>query len=286
MSLRILSFLLFVGAVASAPASERPGKPVAFDPAQSPEMVVILPKDGIEETKAGAPVKLAFDANINYGRAFSTLGDGRLDSQDIDGYGVRWLGSDQLEIAKLKGTTTKAGAIAYGVAARIEETPTSYLLHMSLVDKRQETPFDLMRSLYTVKSFEPDEARAQLLKPIVHFRTEIDSEYGPDSLRANFERLGEPARWNRVMADRFGLRNEAAFYTLPSVIPGVSIRYVLDVFPYRNGSKAVISGQIVGAPTSENTRGCPGNPWFDAEPDPFDCARLTSDRLMGSIGAR
>lgn len=253
MSLRILSFLLFAGAVASAPASERPGKPVAFDPAQSPEVVVILPKEGIEETKAGAPAKLAFDANINHGRVFSTLGDGRPDSQDIDGYGVRWLGSNQLEVAKLKGTTTKAGVIAYGVAARIEETPTTYLLHMSLIDKRQETPFDLMRGLYTVKSFEPDEARAQLLKPIVHFRTEIDSEYGPDSLRGNFERLGEPTRWNRVMADRFGLRKEAKFYTLPSAAPGVSVRYVLDVFPYRNGSKVVISGQVVGAPTTENT---------------------------------
>lgn len=253
MKQRILALLLLTGTIAPATAAERSGKPVPFDPAQSREVVLVLPKEGIEETKFGAPADLAFNANINYGQAFSILGTNQPDSQDIDGFGVRWLGGDQLEVAKLKGTTTKTGFISYGVNARVEETPTSYLLHMSLVDKRQETPFDLMRSLYSVKSFEPDEAMAQLLKPIVHFRTEVDSEYGPDSLRANFERLGEPARWNRVMAKRFGLRKEAAFYTLPSTIPGVSIRYVLDVFPYRNGSKAVISGQIVGAPTSENT---------------------------------
>lgn len=253
MNLRILSLLLLLGSVASASASDRPDKALPFDSSQSPEVVVLLPKDGIEETKTGAPADLAFNANINYGRTFSILGDNRVDSQDIDGYSVRWLGPNQLEVAKLKGTTTKTGIISYGVDARIEETPTSYRLHMSLVDKRQETPFDLMRSLYTVKSFEPEEARAQLLKPIVHFRMEVDSEFGPDSLRANFERLGEPARWNRVMADRFGLRKEARFYTLPSSMPGVSIHYVLDVFPYRDGSKAAISGQIVGAPTSENT---------------------------------
>lgn len=253
MKLWILGLMLLVGSISSVLAGERTGKPVAFDPAQSPEVVVVLPKEGIEETKSGTPADLAFNANINYGRAFSTLGDGRTNSQDIDGYGVRWIDRNQLEVAKLKGTTTKTGVIAYGVDVRVEETPTSYLLHMSLVDKRQETPFDLMRSLYTVKSFEPDEARAQLLKPIVHFRAEIDCEYAPDSLRGNFERLGEPTLWNRVMADRFGLRKDARFYTLPSAIPGVSIRYVLEVFPYRNGSKAVISGQIVGASTSENT---------------------------------
>lgn len=253
MKLRILGLLLLAGSVAPVAAADRPGKAIPFDPARSPEVVLVFPKEGIEETKSGAPTDLAFNANINYGRSFSILGAGDHDSQDIDGYGVRWLGRDQLEVAKLKGTTTKTGIISYGVDARVEETPTSYRLHMTLVDKRQETPFDLMRSLYTVKSFEPEEARAQLLKPIVHFRTEIDSEYGPDSLRANFERLGEPTRWNRVMASRFNLRKEAKFYTLPSAIPGVSIRYVLDVFPYRNGSKAVISGQIVGAPTSEST---------------------------------
>lgn len=253
MGLKISYILLFLGVVTSASASDRPGKPLPFDPSQSADVVVVLPKHGIEETKSGAPTELAFNANINYGRTFSTLGSGTHNSQDIDGYSVRWLGPTQLEVAKLKGTTTKTGFISYGVAARIEETPTSYNLHMSLADKRQETPFDLMRSLYTVRSFEPDEARIQLLKPIVHFRTEVDSEFGADSLRANFERLGEPARWNHVMASRLGLREEARFYTLPSSVPGVSIQYVLDVFPYRNGSKAVISGQIVGAPTSENT---------------------------------
>lgn len=251
--LQMLGILLLAGLIAPVAASERSGKPMEFDPAQSPEVVVILPREGIEETKAGAPDNLVFNANINYGRAFSRMGDGRLDSRDIDGYGVRWLGKDQLEVAKLKGTTTKTGVISYSVAARVEETSTAYKLHMALKDKRQETPFDLARTLYTVKSFEPDEARAQLLQPIVHFQMEIDSQYGPDSLRGNFERLGEPARWNRIMAGRFGLRQEAKFYSLPSTIRGVSILYVLDVFPYRNGAKAKIMGEIVGAPTSENT---------------------------------
>lgn len=117
------------------------------------------------------------------------------------------------------------------------------------------------------------EARAQLLKPIVHFRTEIDSEYGPDSLRANFERLGEPARWNRVMSDRFGLRKEAKFYTLPSAIPDVSIRYMLEVFPYRNGSKGDLGADCRGPDLGEH-RGCPGDPSFDAGSDSVDCARL------------
>lgn len=246
-----LMLLLFT--TMSAWANDRPGKPLPFDPAQSPEIVVILPKAGIEETKTGAPTELAFNANINYGRAFSTLGNAQYDSQDIDGYSVRWLDRNHLEVAKLKGTTTKMGAISYMVDMRVEETPTNYALYLSLMDKRQETPFDLMRTLYTVKSFETEEAREQLLKPIVHFRTEVDSEFGADSLRANFERLGRPARWNRVVAERLNLGKEAQFFTLPSPIPGVSVQYVLDVFPYRNGAKAVITGQIVGAPTSPNT---------------------------------
>lgn len=255
MNLKFPYVLLLLGAIVSAPASasDRPGKPMPFDASQGAEVVVVLPKEGIEETKTGAPSDLAFNANVNYGRSFSTMGSGSHNSQDIDGYSVRWLGPQLLEVAKLKGTTTKTGFISYGVAARVEETPEHYRLHMSLVDKRQETPFDLMRSLYTVRSFEPDEARAQLLKPIVHFRTEVDSQFGADSLRANFQRLGEPARWNQVMASRFGLRPEAKFYTLPSSMPGVSVQYVLEVFPYRNGSKAIVSGQIVGAPTSGNT---------------------------------
>ena len=253
MNLKIPVTLLLLGLIASASASDRPGKPLPFDPSQSPEIVLVLPKDGIEETKSGAPTDLAFSANVNYGRSFSTLGSGSHNSQNIDGYEVRWLGRNALEVAKLKGTTTKTGFISYGVALRVEETIANYRLHLSLTDKRQETPFDLMRSLYTVKSFEPDEAQALLLKPIVHFRTEVDSEFGADSLRANFERRGEPARWNPVMANRFGLGKDSRFYTLPSPIQDTSIQYTLEVFPYRAGSKAVISGQIVGAPTSENT---------------------------------
>lgn len=249
----LCGLMLILFSTLPAWANDRPGKPLPFDPAQSPEIVVILPKEGIEETKGGAPTELAFNANINYGRAFSTLGNAQYDSQDIDGYSVRWLQPNQLEVAKLKGTTTKTGAISYAVDLRAKETATTYALHMSLTDKRQETPFDLMRSLYTVKSFEADEAREQLLKPIVHFRTEVDSEFGADSLRANFERLGQPARWNRIMAKRFNLDKDAQFFTLPSTTPGVSVQYVLDVFPYRNGAKAVITGQIVGAPTSPNT---------------------------------
>lgn len=130
--------ILFLGLIAPAAANERSGKPMEFDPTQSPEVVVVLPKSGIEETKSGAPFNLGFNANINYGRAFSRMGDGRPDSRDIDGYGVRWLGRDQLEVAKLKGTTTKTGNISYSVAARMEETrrATSSTCPFGTSDKR------------------------------------------------------------------------------------------------------------------------------------------------------
>jgi hypothetical protein len=229
------------------------GKPVDFDPSAVQPITIILPKTGIEEVNSGRLMPLAFDANINYGRAFSTTGYGVIDSQDIDGYDLRWRNPRLAEVRKLKGTTTKTGVMYYNVDVDTAEQPDHYVMTLRLRDKYQYTPFDLARKLYTVTSFEPEEAISQLQRPIIHFRMEIDSQFDAESVRANFERLGEPALWNQVMADRFGAREKAEFYSIEPGINGVYVRYLLDVFPYRTGSKAVIVGQIVGAPTSDHT---------------------------------
>ena len=229
------------------------GKPLEFDPSTMPPVTIILPKAGIEEIRDGRLMPLAFDANINYGRAFSTTASWYLNSQDIDGYDVRWRDLHHAEVRKLKGTTTKTGVMYYNVDVDTAEEQDRYVMTLRMGNKFQYTPFDLARKLYTVSSFEPEEALSQLHRPIVHFRVEIDSQFDADSVRANFERLGQPAQWNQVMADRFGSQEKSKFYSIEPGMNGVFVRYLLDVFPYRTGSKVVIVAQIVGAPTSENT---------------------------------
>lgn len=250
---KVLFAILALLIAAPGAALAQKGKPLEFDPVSTARVTIILPKQGIEETRDGRLMPIAFDANVDFGRAFSTMGYGVIDSQDIQGYGFRWHDQGRGEVQKIKGTTTKAGIIYYGVDAETTDQGDHYAITLRLADKYQYTPFDLARKLYTVESFTPGEALSQLQRPIVHFKTEIDSEYDAESVRANFERLGEPARWNDLMADRFGAKEATAFYSVDSGQPGTLVRYMLDVFPYRNGSKVVISGQIVGTTTSERT---------------------------------
>ena len=84
----------------------------------------------------------------------------------------------------------------------------------------------------------------------LHYRFEIDSPYPSDAVMANFLRLGAPIQRQRGFADPvtgriFRQNFRLSYYNIPA-------DYTVEVFPFRNGSKAVIHMEL---PTVENNRG-------------------------------
>jgi len=226
---------------------------IEFDPATAAPVRIVIPRDVFFESAGSRLANFAFATDLVQSPAYQTSG-GTV-TRKIGGYNVGWTNEQppRLGIEKLAGSITKTGYMAYVADVATNATSAGWTLDVRLSSKYQHTPFDLLQGRYRVDSFTPNEARAQLLRPVLHFREEFVSPYPVESIRANFERIATPAAPNPVIVRAFtgaGLQRMPAVYRLGEQGQMPQLIYALDVYPYRNGSKAVVAGELIGEETS------------------------------------
>lgn len=83
------------------------------------------------------------------------------------------------------------------------------------------------------------------------YKFEVDSPYNTDSVTANFMRNAEVRTDRQGFADPVTGKIYSTYYV--ARLNGRNMPFVVQVYPYRNGSKAVIHATIPGQETSPNT---------------------------------
>ena len=89
---------------------------------------------------------------------------------------------------------------------------------------------------FDVPSFNPNDLQNTIRNGSVFFKFEIDSQYGIDSVAANFKRLSKKAGRGNFITNR-----------------DKEVPFQFKAEPYRNGSKVMLEVVIFAAETSKNT---------------------------------
>lgn len=104
---------------------------------------------------------------------------------------------------------------------------------------------------FPLPDFTDENLRQHLGALQILYKFEVDSPYNADSVTANFMRNAEARTARQGWADPVTGKIYSTYYV--SKLRGKDMTYVVQVYPYRNGSKAVIHATITGQETSPNT---------------------------------
>lgn len=104
---------------------------------------------------------------------------------------------------------------------------------------------------FPLPNFTDENLRQQLGALQLVYKFEVDSPYNTDSVTANFMRNAEVRTDRQGFADPVTGKIYSTYYV--AKLNGRNMPFVVQVFPYRNGSKAVIHATIPGQETSPNT---------------------------------
>ncbi len=144
---------------------------------------------------------------------------------------------------------TAGSGVRYKVAYDIEEGDSGYSASLTPVAKKEYQEGVVLP--FGVPDFGRNDVRSTLLSAELRYSFEIDSEYGPSSVYANFDRLLESNQFSEGERDAVtGQIFEEEFITR---VEGREVTFMLDVHPYRDGSKAVIHAKLPAIETDKNT---------------------------------
>lgn len=104
---------------------------------------------------------------------------------------------------------------------------------------------------FPLPDFTDDHLRRHLTGLQIVYKFEVDSPYNSDSVTANFMRNAEAKSIRTGWADPVTGKIYSSYYV--SKLRGRDLTYTVQVYPYRNGSKAVIHAIVPGVETSPNT---------------------------------
>jgi hypothetical protein len=142
-------------------------------------------------------------------------------------------------LPKYRGETETeySSFVRYSVLVDTKESDDNYTITLEPTHREIST-----NSRYDVPNFSEAKLLDFLSEATVRFRVEIDSPYNTESTYANFKRLLAEDVLKEPQVDKVtGKIYKSAFY-FPQ--HRKRARLLLDVFPYRNGSKAVISVEM------------------------------------------
>jgi hypothetical protein len=144
----------------------------------------------------------------------------------------------------------RAGSgIKYLVSYLVNESASGYTVR--LIAKEYETYQDGLVLKIPVPKYGTKELRDTLLAANLHYRFEIDSPYKPEAVYSNFIRLTKRESFRsgekdpvtgKIFKDRFVLNNRNR-----------EVPFVVETYPYRDGSKVVAYIVIPAVETSANT---------------------------------
>lgn len=104
---------------------------------------------------------------------------------------------------------------------------------------------------FAVPNFSDEDLFEWITNHPVYFSVEIDSDYPPESIYANFERLAKreaftpgskDAVTGKIFKNRYSIKNRDS-----------TVYFSVETFPYRNGSKAVLTAVTTPSKTGEYT---------------------------------
>lgn len=127
--------------------------------------------------------------------------------------------------------------IRYYIDVRTEEKENNFVLTYKLKDKEIGEGRSPIGRAYKMPSFSEYELFSFLSKPTIKFKTEIDSPYNPESTYGNFRRLLERKGYKEGYKDPV----TGKIFTESFIMPKMNTELFVEVYPYRNGSKAVIT---------------------------------------------
>jgi hypothetical protein len=148
-------------------------------------------------------------------------------------------------------TETSDGIAGSGQVVRVKKT-----VSQTTGGKRVEfAPYD--RAVYQdglimkfpVPSFEPEDIKEFFLSSQLYAKFEVDSDFNPASTDANFVRLFKSQQHRGV--DPVSGKSHDQEFVLP--LRGKEVLFVIETYPYRNGSKALAYCRIPAIETSPNT---------------------------------
>ncbi len=103
---------------------------------------------------------------------------------------------------------------------------------------------------FPVPNFNESDLRKTLSKLQLAYRFEVDSPYNTESVTANFMRRAKPMTDRKGWSDPVMGKVFSTYYV--SKLRDTEINYVVQTYPSRNGSKAVITALLTGTETSPN----------------------------------
>lgn len=100
----------------------------------------------------------------------------------------------------------------------------------------------------------PDFGDRELLSHLtsfsIHYKFEIDSSFNTESVYANFARLATPRQFVRGETDPVTGKIYKNWYVIN--YKGRQVRYIVETYPYRNGSKCVVFIALPAVETGNN----------------------------------
>jgi hypothetical protein len=206
-----------------------------------PPLTIVVPGDpGIIHPSGNAVVgdlvianySTTYIPNAAYGRVFienrlpdSFMVHSRIDN-GVAGSGVKY---------KVNYKMTRSGNGGYTVDLQ-PESRSQY--QQGLIGK------------FPVPSFSDATLRSYLKSFTLRYKFEIDAQYGSDAIIANFMRLGIVKSQASGFADPITGKIYKQYFQI--IYAGATANYTVQVFPYRNGSKAVINMELPVVETSPN----------------------------------
>ena len=152
---------------------------------------------------------------------------------------------DGVEIEKRIDDGNAGSGMIYYVRCSQFRTPES----TTLVFKPYQTKsYQQGLISFDVPEFSEDELDKYIIHHAISYKMEIDSNYSGEAVNANFMRLAAKAGEDYNQPTGRIIKNN---FTIP--YSGGKANIAVELFPYKNGSKAVIQGVVPGHLTSEGT---------------------------------
>lgn len=207
-----------------------------------PTMKIIVPADsGVIRASNSAVVgdlvipnfTTTFMRNAHYGRVF-------IENKQVDSFVVH---------SRVDNGTAGSG-VKYVVGYKKIENPTGGYAVEFKPQNRSEYQQGLIGK-FPVPPFNEASLNSYLKSFTLRYKFEIDAQYGSDAIMANFMRMAIVKNQPTGFTDPLSGNIYKQYFQIN--YSGAIANYTVQVFPYRNGSKAVINMELPVIETSKNS---------------------------------
>tara|TARA_R110001592_G_scaffold66617_1_gene204530 strand:+ start:4976 stop:5758 length:783 start_codon:yes stop_codon:yes gene_type:complete len=203
---------------------------IIINPQNAQTIELLVPKSSEIKQINGTSV------NLTYGSLTS-----RNKYNEVWGHEVADSGQS-MTVAKIKGANRKIGKVIYSINKEVLEEQDNLKVELTPLRIDRKIPFDLMQWSYDPGEFSQTEMAKVLKNPSFKITFEVNNDFSVDSTVSNFKRLGQPVQQYNPPVKEVGGNISKQYFQLQ----GQKVNYIvgIEVFPYRDGSKAVIDSWI------------------------------------------